>query len=288
MSSDTQTGPRRNGACRSTTTILWSDADCNPKTAGPVRHTLPNGGHQQRCRRHARRPFSITVACLEPVTSFELDDLVVGVRVLAAQAAPRRLSCVIGSLRHPAPAGLVRALRGHGCGVHEDQRVSTLEGGATPASGVRGDREPPSASRSIASPAWARSPVSRDRNLVAVRDRGSVSALVVASTPPPSRPLRPTLELRRRAADTSGMHEATRARLEALLAGEEARPTALPPPRLGIVPGGTVDAARRLLRRQPSSPESSSFTRWGRGPSASADRPKRAVPGPAAQRRPRR
>lgn len=117
---------------------------------------------------------------------------------------------------------------------------------------------------------------------------GPVSALVVASTPPPSRPLRPTLEIRRRAADTSGMHEATRARLEALLAGEEARPTALPPPRLGIVPGGTVDAARRLLRRQPSSPESSSFTRWGRGPSASADRPKRAVPGPAAQRRPRR
>ena len=162
-------------------------------TAGPVRHTLPNGGHQQRCRRHARRPFSITVACLEPVTSFELDDLVVGVRVLAAQAAPRRLSCVIGSLRHPAPAGLVRALRGNGRGVHEDQRVSTLEGGATPASGVRGDREPPSASRSIASPVWARGPVSRDRNLVAFEIEGPVSALVVASTrpsfpPPPADP----------------------------------------------------------------------------------------------------
>ena len=37
--------------------------------------------------------------------------------------------------------------------------------------------------------------------------------------------------------------------MESLLAVEEARPTALPLPQLGIVPGGTVDAARRLLAK---------------------------------------
>jgi len=65
--------------------------------------------------------------------------------------------------------------------------------------------------------------------------------------------------------------------MDALLAVEEARPTALPPPKLGIVPGGAVDAARRLLAKP--TPESNRFTRAGAGPSASAAGPTRVHPG---------
>ena len=63
--------------------------------------------------------------------------------------------------------------------------------------------------------------------------------------------------------------------MDALLAVEEARPTALPPPKLGIVPGGTVDAVRRLLAEP--APELNRFTRAG--PFASAARPTRVHPG---------
>ena len=47
----------------------------------PVRrrtHHVADGGHQQRRRRLVTGPFSITVAFSEPVTGFELEDLVVG------------------------------------------------------------------------------------------------------------------------------------------------------------------------------------------------------------------